>query len=101
MGLDTIISTLTTKNTAYAAGETGRWWTYLDGYYWPESARRGALVQSLIQAFSELGYELCPNAHEEPGYEKIALYANSAGDWTHAAGQQSTDAGAAKWAAAR
>ena len=70
---------------AYAAGETGRWWTYLDSYYWPESARRGALVQSLIQAFSELDYELCPNSHEEPGYEKIALYANSVGEWKHAA----------------
>lgn len=72
---------------AYAAGETDRWWTYLDepGYYWPESANRSALVQSLIQAFSELGYELCPNAAQEPGYEKVALYANSAGKWTHAA----------------
>lgn len=70
---------------AYAVGETDRWWTYLDGYYWPESASRGALVQSLIQAFSELDYELCPNAHEEPSYEKIALYADSAGEWTHAA----------------
>ena len=70
---------------AYAAGETARWWTYLDGYYWPESASRGALVQSLIQAFSELGYELCLNAAQEPGYEKVALYADSAGRWTHAA----------------
>lgn len=70
---------------AYATGETDRWWAHLDGYYWPESASRSALVQSLIQAFSELGYELCPNAAQEPGYEKVALYANSAGEWTHAA----------------
>lgn len=72
---------------AYAAGETDRWWTHLDepGYYWPESANRSALVQGIIQVFSELGYELCLNAAEEPGYEKVALYANIDGEWTHAA----------------
>ena len=52
---------------AYAAGETDRWWTYLDGYHWPESARRGALVQSLIQAFSETRLRTLPQRPRRAG----------------------------------
>ena len=72
---------------AYAVGETDRWWTHIDepGYYWPESVGRSEFIQSLVDVFGELGYEICPNSAEEEGYEKVALYANSVGQWTHAA----------------
>ena len=74
---------------AYAAGETDRWWSHIIGadYYWPEHASHTPSIQSLIEAFAGLGYELCENAGNEPGFSKIALYANWQGDWTHAAVQ--------------
>ena len=74
---------------AYAAGETDRWWSHLAkvDYYWPEHATRTPSIQSLIEAFAGLGYEPCEDASDEPGFSKIALYANPQGDWTHAAVQ--------------
>ena len=74
---------------AYAAGETGRWWSHVQGadYYWPEHASRTPSVQSLMEVFAGLGYELCADASYEPGISKIALYADRQGNWTHAAVQ--------------
>lgn len=74
---------------AYAAGETDRWWTHIEeaDYHWPDNATRTPSIQSLIEAFTGLGYELCEHAGNEPGFRKIALYSNRQGDWTHAAVQ--------------
>ena len=74
---------------AYAVGETDRWWTHFEGagYYWPEHAGRSDSIQSLVEVFVGLGYELCEDAGNEPGFSKVALYADSEGDWTHAAVQ--------------
>ena len=74
---------------AYAAGETDRWWTHIEGpdYYWPDNATRTSSIHSLIEAFTELGYELCEENDNEPGFRKIALYADRQGDWKHAAVQ--------------
>ena len=74
---------------AYAVGETDRWWSHLAGadYYWPEHASRTPSIQSLIEAFAGLGYELCKDASDELGIGKIALYADRQGNWTHAAVQ--------------
>ena len=49
---------------AYAVGETDRWWSHSTGagYYWPEHASRTPAIQSLIEAFAGLGYELCEGA---------------------------------------
>lgn len=72
---------------AYAAGETDRWWTHLEGddYYWPEHASRTSSIASLIEVFVGLGYERCADAGVEPGFKKVALYADWRGDWQHAA----------------
>ena len=74
---------------AYAAGETDRWWSHITGadYFWPEHASHTPSIQSLIEAFAGLGYELCADGGNEPGLSKIALYADWQGDWTHAAVQ--------------
>ena len=74
---------------AYAAGETDRWWSHVDDadYYWPEHASSTPSVASLIEVFAGLGYEICDDAGDEPGFRKIALYADRGGDWTHAAVQ--------------
>ena len=72
---------------AYAAGETNNWWTHFaegPGYYWPDRASRTDKIESLIEAFSSLGYEPCPDDSLERGFQKVALYAKN-GDWTHAA----------------
>ena len=73
---------------AYAAGETDRWWSHLEdpGYYWPAYARRTAAIQSLVEVFTGLGYELCADAGYETGWQKVALYAKD-GEWKHAATQ--------------
>lgn len=74
---------------AYAAGETNRWWSHLDGpgYYWPEYASRTPYIQSLVEVFRGLGYELGADAGYETGCQKVALYAKE-GRWTHAAAQR-------------
>lgn len=74
---------------AYAVGETDRWWSHATDadYYWPEYASPTPGIQSLIEVFVGLGYELCEDAADEPGYSKVALYANTEGNWTHAAVQ--------------
>ena len=73
---------------AYAVGETDRWWSHSEAdYYWPEHASRTPSIQSLIEVFAGLGYELCEDAGNEAGFNKVALYANGEGDWTHAAVQ--------------
>ena len=76
---------------AYAAGETDRWWSHVEGddYYWPQHASRTPSIASLIEVFTGLGYEPCENAADELGFKKIALYADQQGDWTHAAVQLS------------
>ena len=74
---------------AYVVGETDRWWSHLADadYYWPEHASRTPFIQSLIEAFAGLGYEPCEDASDEPGFSKVALYADAQGHWTHAAVQ--------------
>ena len=74
---------------AYAAGETDPWWSHVSeaDYFWPEHASRTPSIQSLIEAFAGLGYELCEDASNEPSFRKIALYADRQGNWTHASVQ--------------
>ena len=74
---------------AYAAGETDRWRTHVEGddYYWPEHASRTPSIVSLKEVFAGLGYDPSEDAVHEPGFRKIALYADQRGDWTHAAVQ--------------
>ena len=65
---------------AYAAGDTRiQWWPVGEaqsGYvYWPDDAPNEATLEAFEAAFASLGYEPCDNGEVEPGYEKIALYA--------------------------
>src|SRR5262245_42939668 len=79
---------------AFAAGDKSRKWDCsmipLPGYYWPPGASRGRDPDSLRSAFEAINYELCDTGWGlEPGYEKVALYVNGHGRWTHAAHQES------------
>jgi hypothetical protein len=74
---------------AYAAGdEIRKWEGYREvGYYWSQGAKEGHSLDALISAFEQLGYAVCPSDALEADYEKVALYADEDGLWTHAAKQ--------------
>lgn len=70
---------------AWAANENDAWWSHLPGYRWPVELR-SPLIESLIAAYTSIGFEVCGEDSPEPGYEKVALYARN-DLWTHAARQ--------------
>jgi hypothetical protein len=74
---------------AHAAGDSGRRWESTPfpqpGYYWPNGAVRGDTPEALISAFEAIGYERCQDGVPETGYEKVVLYVDDDGDWSHAA----------------
>jgi hypothetical protein len=74
---------------AYAAGdETRRWEGFREGgYHWPDGAMEGHALDALISAFQVLGFAVCENGEREPDHEKIVLYVDNDGLWTHAAKQ--------------
>jgi hypothetical protein len=59
------------------------------GYYWPPQADVGQGIEALVSAYKTLHYELCDDGSVERGFEKIALFADVHGEWTHAAKQLS------------
>jgi hypothetical protein len=66
---------------AWAAGDPSRWWE--PGIYWPGAL--GDDLVALVGLFATLGYAVCPGDVLEMGFEKVALYADENGEWTHAA----------------
>jgi hypothetical protein len=77
---------------AYAAGDARRsWWPgdYPPNSrdYWPPNIPNEETVEAFSQAFATLGYVSCVNGDWEPGYEKVALYAQR-NEVRHAARQQ-------------
>lgn len=49
---------------------------------------RGGGIEALVSAFESMGYERCAGDSLEDGYDKVALYVDRHGFWTHAAKQQ-------------
>lgn len=58
------------------------------GYYWPSGAGKGEKVRNLFQAFEAVGFQRCDDGVLKRDLEKVALYADEAGNWTHAARQK-------------
>lgn len=60
---------------------------YLDGVtWWPDGNKEGLDINSLVDAFYEIGYRQCDDYKHEEGYIKVALYYNPLDSkWTHAA----------------
>ena len=75
---------------AWAAGDVGRWWwpDLLKKRYWPAGATRLETIAAFQEAFESLGFVVCPGEELEPGFEKIALFADEQGP-QHAARQLS------------
>jgi len=75
---------------AWAAGDSGQWWwpgPNVEEEYWPSSVVRVESLDAFREAFAFLGYEVCPGEDFEPGFEKIALFANEKQIPQHAARQ--------------
>jgi hypothetical protein len=68
---------------AWAVGESHRWWQ--PEVYWPTDP--GDDLATLIGLFTSLGYATGDDDGLEAGHEKVALYADDLGEWTHAARQ--------------
>lgn len=58
------------------------------GSYWPAQADTGPEIDSLRNMFETIGYVVCDSEEPEPGFEKVALYVDDEGYWTHAAKQE-------------
>jgi hypothetical protein len=71
---------------AWSVSDTENWWQ--PGVYWPIPAQpQDYGIDVLKQLFASLGYADCGlNADMEPGFEKVALFAQSL-FYTHAARQ--------------
>ncbi len=75
---------------AYAAGDERRKWACPElakqaGYYWPPDAKPGSGIDELVYAYEAIGFRRCDGDHVEPGFEKVAIYMDSRGRWSHAA----------------
>jgi hypothetical protein len=79
---------------AHAAEANDLWWWPArgPGIFWPPEAPLEETVESFIQAYAAIGYEVCEigSREPEPGFQKIALYVDEDGIPTHAARQLST-----------
>jgi hypothetical protein len=75
---------------AWAAGDPSRFW-WPGEAYWPPGVPTALRLQSFIEAFRSLNYEVCDDAKFEDGFEKIAIYTKATGEPTHAARQISDD----------
>lgn len=70
---------------AWAAGDSLRWWEPVDGYFWPSSVSRDSIIASLVALFEQRGYVTCTDGTLEARFEKVALYSDNDGKYTHAA----------------
>jgi hypothetical protein len=74
---------------AWAAEEDDRfWWPIPAGIaYWPQGVSRSESIESFLDAFRNLGYEICQSGGLEIEYQKVAIYVNNNGNPTHMARQ--------------
>jgi hypothetical protein len=75
---------------AWAGGGTSDWWWPLESdrrTYWPVGASREVALTAFVAAFGVLGYAADSTESGEPGFEKVALFADPGGVPTHAARQ--------------
>ncbi len=75
---------------AWAAGVTNHWWWPLENpaeAHWPDGLARVRTREAFCAAFATLGYVDCSGEDAEPGFEKVALFADALDRPTHAARQ--------------
>jgi hypothetical protein len=76
---------------AWAAGRTDDWWWPISyqgrNVYWPPGVPRLETLTAMRDVFATLGFVVCPDAQQEVGYEKLALFVDAQDIPTHAARQ--------------
>lgn len=75
---------------AWALGDKSQWWSPTEekGYVWRMDVPRDLTVKTFCELYKhEGGYVLADHADMEGGFEKIAIYADAAGNVTHVAKQ--------------
>ncbi len=72
---------------AWAAGGTSGWWEPADECFWPAAVPQVDSFEAYVQVFTSLGYLTGATESLEEGFEKVALFKDEAGDFTHAARQ--------------
>ncbi|RLG31178.1 hypothetical protein DRN98_06735 [Methanosarcinales archaeon] len=72
---------------AWTVGDSERWWWPAQHAYWPSELPLSPTLETFVQVFRRLGYEICKDASLEEGWEKIAIYAKKDGIPTHATRQ--------------
>ncbi len=73
---------------AHAIGKDDAWW-WPEGQpqaYWPIEQNEES-IETFVQAYSKFGYTVCDSRDLEPGFDKIAIYADESSYPTHAARQ--------------
>jgi hypothetical protein len=74
---------------AWALGVTTDWYEPSPAGIWPLPSQ-GFGVAVYSDLFEHFGYAQCADGKAEKGYEKVVIYANSAGEFTHVARQLTT-----------
>jgi hypothetical protein len=74
---------------AWACGDPNHWWQPGPLFHWPVQCDPAAYwaLANLVAALESVGYVACEDGVLEPGFEKIAVYAHSDAEYTHAARQ--------------
>lgn len=83
---------------AWAAEDTESWWwpDRLRQYFWPPGIPRNESIEAFVALFESFGYEVCDDADQEVGFEKIAIYIDSNDKVTHASRQLESGAWTSK-----
>jgi hypothetical protein len=73
---------------AHAANDDTKWWEPDKGgfWYWPPGVQRAYTLRAFTAAYASLGYSVCQDGTVEPGFEKVAIFADG-GKPKHAARQ--------------
>lgn len=72
---------------AFAMGIQDRWVDSISapGHWWPPISECSMAKESLVKAFEYLGFEKTDDATFEQGFDKVVLFCDDKGNWTHAA----------------
>jgi len=68
-----------------------RWWEPAEplepGMHWPAGVPKGYYPENFVGLFDNLGFSICNSAELEDGFEKIVIYEDFDGWFTHVARQ--------------
>jgi hypothetical protein len=76
---------------AWASGENDvRLWPQSLDHEWPDHVQNRIRIKAFTDLYASIDYEVCENGDLEPGFEKVAVYADKKNVPTHAAVQLET-----------